>query len=61
MSAMLLNISPGDEVIMPSFTFVSTALAFIRQGAKIVFVDSREDHPGMDEDSIEELITTKPG
>jgi dTDP-4-amino-4,6-dideoxygalactose transaminase len=59
MSAMLLDIKPGDEVIMPTFTFVSTALAFIRQGAKIVFVDSREDHPGMDEESIEQLITSK--
>ena len=57
MSALLLNIQPGDEVIMPSFTFVSTALAFIRQGARIVFTDSRADHPGMDEDKIEALIT----
>jgi len=59
MSALLLNIKPGDEVIMPSFTFVSTALAFVRQGARIVFCDSRKDHPGMDEDLIEELITPK--
>ncbi len=49
MAAILLDIKPGDEVIMPSFTFVSTALAFVRQGARIVFADSRIDHPGMDE------------
>jgi dTDP-4-amino-4,6-dideoxygalactose transaminase len=54
-----LDIQPDDEVIMPSYTFVSTALAFVRQGAKIVFADSRKDHPGFDEDKIEELITPK--
>ena len=59
MCAMLLDIRPGDEVIMPSFTFVSTALAFSRQGARIVFVDSRVEQPGMDEDKIEELITAR--
>lgn len=59
MCALLLDIKPGDEVIMPSYTFVSTALAFVRQGAKIVFVDSRTDHPGMNENAIEELITAK--
>jgi dTDP-4-amino-4,6-dideoxygalactose transaminase len=59
MCAILLDIKPGDEVLIPSYTFVSTALAFVRQGAKIVFVDSRNDHPGMDEDKIEELITEK--
>ena len=59
MSALLLDIKPGDEVIMPSYTFVSTALAFVRQGARIVFVDSRADHPNMDEDLIERLITPK--
>ncbi|MCC7318738.1 MAG: dTDP-4-amino-4,6-dideoxygalactose transaminase [Bacteroidales bacterium] len=59
MAAILLNIMPGDEVIMPSFTFVSTALAFVRQGAKIVFADSRSDHPGMDEKSLEKLITKR--
>lgn len=59
MSALLLNIQPGDEVIIPSFTFVSTALAFVRQGAVIRFVDSRFDYPGMDELKIEELITPK--
>lgn len=59
MCALLLDIQPGDEVIIPSYTFVSTALAFIRQGAVVKFVDSRIDHPGMDEDQIERLITSK--
>lgn len=59
MCAILANIEPGDEVIVPSYTFVSTALAFVRQGAKIVFADSRTDHPGIDEDKIEQLITPK--
>src|SRR5690606_18589571 len=49
MAAILINIQPGDEVIIPSYTFVSTANAFVLRGAKIVFVDSRRDHPGMDE------------
>lgn len=57
MAALLLNIKEGDEVIVPSYTFVSSALAFVRQGAKIVFADSRNNHPGIDEDAIEELIT----
>lgn len=59
MAALLINIQPGDEVIMPSYTFVSTANAFVLRGAKIVFADSRKDHPGIDEDSIEALITSK--
>ena len=59
MCALLINIQPGDEVIIPSFTFVSTALAFIRQGAVIRFVDSKKEHPGMDELKVEELVTTK--
>lgn len=59
MAAILLDIKDGDEVIAPSFTFVSTVNAFVLRGAKIVFVDSRHDHPGMDEDKIEELITPK--
>jgi dTDP-4-amino-4,6-dideoxygalactose transaminase len=59
MAAILVDIQPGDEVIMPSYTFVSTANAFILRGAHILFVDSRKDHPGMDEDLIEELITPK--
>ena len=59
MSALLLNINSGDEVIMPSYTFVSSANAFILRGAKIIFVDSRSDHPGMDEAKLENLITKR--
>ncbi len=59
MAALLLNIKEGDEIIMPSYTFVSTANAFVLRGAKIVFCDSRKDHPGMDEDAIESLITPR--
>jgi dTDP-4-amino-4,6-dideoxygalactose transaminase len=59
MSALLSDINPGDEVIVPSYTFVSSALAFVRQGAKIVFADSKENHPNIDENKIEELITPK--
>ena len=59
MAAILLDIQPGDEVILPSYTFVSTANAFVLRGAKLVFVDSRLDHPGMDEASIEKLITNR--
>lgn len=59
MAALLLNIVPGDEVIIPSFTFVSTANAFVLRGAKIVYCDSKSDHPGIDEFQIEELITPK--
>lgn len=59
MAAILCDIQPGDEVIVPSYTFVSTALAFVRQGAKIVFCDSRPDHPGINEDLIETLISPK--
>lgn len=59
MAAILINIKEGDEVIMPSYTFVSTANAFVLRGAKIIFADSRTDHPGMDENNIEALITSK--
>lgn len=59
MAAILLDIVPGDEIIMPAFTFVSTANAFILRGAKIVFVDSHDDNPNMDESKIEALITEK--
>jgi dTDP-4-amino-4,6-dideoxygalactose transaminase len=59
MAAILLDIQPGDEVIIPSYTFVSTANAFVLRGAKIIFIDSKEAHPGMDEKSIETLITNK--
>jgi dTDP-4-amino-4,6-dideoxygalactose transaminase len=57
MSAILVGIKPGDEVIVPSYTFVSTALAFYRQGAKIVFADSTRENPNIDADKLEELIT----
>lgn len=59
MAALLIGIQPGDEIIAPSYTFVSTVNAFALRGAKIVFCDSREDHPNIDEDKIEALITTK--
>ena len=59
MCAILAEIEPGDEVIVPSYTFVSTALAFVRQGAKIIFADSRKDHPGIDENAIESLISSR--
>jgi dTDP-4-amino-4,6-dideoxygalactose transaminase len=59
MAAILINIKEGDEVIIPSYTFVSTPNAFVLRGAKIVFADSRKDHPGIDEDSIESLITNR--
>lgn len=59
MAAMLADIKVGDEVIIPSFTFVSTALAFVRQGAKVIFADSLSDNPNIDADKIEELITSK--
>jgi len=59
MSARLCDIQPGDEVIMPSFTFVSTADAFVSQGAKCVFVDIRPDTMNLDEKLIEEAITLK--
>ena len=59
MAAILANIQPGDEVIVPSYTFVSTALAFVRQGAKIVFADSYPDNPNIDATKIEALITAR--
>lgn len=59
MAAMLCNIQQDDEVIVPSFTFVSSALAFVREGAKIVFADSMKENPNIDAEKIESLITTK--
>lgn len=59
MTAILIDIKPGDEIILPSYTFVSTANAFVLRGAKLVFVDSRADHPGMDEEAISSLISEK--
>lgn len=57
MCALLLNIQEGDEVIMPSYTFVSTANAFKLRGARIIFADSSDDHPNIDPESIRRLIT----
>jgi len=59
MAAILLNIKIGDEVIIPSYTFVSTANAFVLRGATIIFCDSCKDHPGIDPDKIEVLITSR--
>ena len=59
MAALLMDLKEGDEVIMPSFTFVSTTSPFILRGAKLVFADSRDDHPNMDMEKVEELITEK--
>lgn len=59
MSAMLINCAPEDEIIVPSYTFVSSALAFVRQGAKIVFADSEVQNPNLDVSKLESLITTK--
>lgn len=57
MCALLCEVGPGDEVIVPSYTFVSTALAFVRQGCKIVFADSMESNPNIDAEKIENLVT----
>lgn len=57
MAALLLNLAPGDEVIMPSYTFVSTANAFVLRGAKIVFTDSTALNPNIDTGALESLIT----
>lgn len=59
MAAILSEVGPGDEVIVPSYTFVSSALAFVRQGAHVVFADSRADHPDLDLDQVESLITPR--
>ena len=59
MTAMLLDIKPGDEVIVPSFTFVSTANAFALRGARIVFADIRPDTLNIDEKLLPELITDR--
>jgi len=58
MCALLCDIKEGDEVIVPSYTFVSSALAFVRQGANIIFADSKSENPCIDEDKIEALITS---
>ncbi len=58
-SALVVDIQPGDEVILPSYTYVSTANAFALRGAKLIFTDSKSNHPNMDEKLIESLITDK--
>ena len=59
MCAMLCDLQPGDEVIIPSYTFVSTALAFLREGAKVVFADSMKRNPNLDANTVESLITPR--
>lgn len=59
MAAILCDVKPGDEVIVPSYTFVSSALAFVRQGARIVFADSCKHNPNIDAEKLEALITPK--
>jgi dTDP-4-amino-4,6-dideoxygalactose transaminase len=59
MAAILINTKEGDEIIMPSYTFVSTSNAFVLRGAKIVFADSKPNHPNIDVSKIEALITPK--
>ena len=59
MCALLTNTNPGDEIIAPSYTFVSTVNAFVLRGAKIIFADSSPLHPNIDETQIEKLITPK--
>lgn len=59
MCAMLCDLKPGDEVIVPSYTFVSTALAFLREGATVVFADSMDSNPNLDAEKLESLITPK--
>ncbi len=59
MASLLLDVNKDDEVIVPSYTFVSTANPFIMRGAKIVFCDSHKDHPNINENEIEALITEK--
>lgn len=59
MSAILAEIEPGDEVIAPGFTFVSSVNAFVLRGAKIIFCDSSEDQPNLDCDRLEELISER--
>ncbi|MFK8055915.1 MAG: dTDP-4-amino-4,6-dideoxygalactose transaminase [Saprospiraceae bacterium] len=59
LAAIICNISPGDEVIVPSYTYPSTANAFLLRGAKLVFVDSGPDHPNLYVEQLSELITPK--
>jgi len=58
-AALLLDIGPGDEVIVPSFTFVTSASAFALRGAKVIFCDSKKDHPNLDVQHLQTLISEK--
>ena len=59
MCAMLCDLKPGDEVIVPSYTFVSTALAFLRESATVIFADSMDSNPNLDSEKLESLITPR--
>ena len=59
MAAILSDVGPGDEVIVPSYTFVSSALAFVRQGARIVFADSCPDNPNIDVEKLDALVSPR--
>ena len=59
MAAILLDLKPGDEIIAPAFTFVSTVNAFELHGAKVIFCDSSKEHPNMDAAKIKELINSR--
>jgi len=59
MAALLIDIKPGDEVILPSYTFVSTANAFVLRGAKLVFADSGASHPNLNAQNLESLVTAR--
>ena len=59
MAAILIDIKEGDEVIVPSFTFISSANAFVLRGAKIIFADSLTDHPNIDDTNLDKLVTKK--
>src|SRR6185312_3562105 len=59
MAAILINLQPGDEVIMPAYTFVSTANAFVLRGAKIVFADSMPGNPNIDVSKLSQHITKR--
>lgn len=59
LASLLIDLKSGDEVILPSYTFVSTANAFALRGAKLVFADSTKDHPNIDADGIESLVTSR--
>lgn len=59
MCAMLCDLKPSDEVIVPSYTFVSTALAFLREGANVIFADSMDSNPNLDAEKLESLITPR--